>query len=182
MKQLLVISRGIDMLNSWVGKGATWLILVTVLISAGNALMRKFFGEGSNALLEIQWYFFAAVFTLGAGYAFLKNAHVRIDFLSNKFSSRTRNWIDVGGSLIFLLPLCYMMFTLTWPLLIQAYSTGEMSFNPGGLIRWPVYAMLPAGFSLLALQGLSELIKRLDFIFGDGPDVLAHDHAHDAIE
>ena len=182
MKQLLVISRGIDMLNTWIGKGATWLILATVVISAGNAMMRKFFGEGSNALLEIQWYFFAAVFTLGSGYAFLKNAQVCIGFLANKFSPRTRNWIDVGGILILLLPFSYMMFTLTWPLLTQAYESGEMSFNPGGLIRWPVYAMLPAGFSLLALQGLSELIKRLDFIFGDGPDVMAHDFAHDAVE
>jgi TRAP-type mannitol/chloroaromatic compound transport system permease small subunit len=174
MSLLLQLSRLIDGLSSLVGKLAMWLILATTLISAGNAIVRKTVGTSSNAWLEIQWYLFAAVFLLGAGYAFLRNAHVRIDFISSKFSDRTRNWIDIGGILIFLFPLCYLMATLTWPVLAQAYVSGEMSTNAGGLIRWPVYALIPLGFALLMLQGLSELIKRAAFLTGDGPDALSH--------
>lgn len=174
MSLLLQLSRLIDGLSSLVGKLAMWLILATTLISAGNAIVRKTLGTSSNAWLEIQWYLFAAVFLLGAGYAFLRNAHVRIDFISSKFSDRTRNWIDIGGIIIFLFPLCYLMITLTWPVLEQAYVTGEMSTNAGGLIRWPVYALIPLGFALLMLQGLSELIKRAAFLTGDGPDALSH--------
>ncbi len=113
MSLLLSLSRLIDGLSTLVGKLAMWLILATTLISAGNAIVRKTVGTSSNAWLEIQWYLFAAVFLLGAGYAFLKNAHVRIDFISSKFSDRTRNWIDIGGIIIFLFPLCYMMATLS---------------------------------------------------------------------
>ncbi|MCY1371985.1 Tripartite ATP-independent periplasmic transporter, DctQ component [compost metagenome] len=151
-----------------------WLILAATLISTGNALIRKIFGTSSNAWLEIQWYLFAAVFMLGGGYAFLRNAHVRIDFISSKFTDRTRNWIDIGGIIVFLFPLCYMMATLGWPLLVNAYVSGEMSSNSGGLIRWPVYALIPLGFGLLFLQGISELIKRFAFLSGQGPDVLSH--------
>jgi TRAP-type mannitol/chloroaromatic compound transport system permease small subunit len=99
---------------------------------------------------------------------------VRIDFLANKFNARGRNWVDVIGIIVFLFPLCYLMFTLAWPVLMQAYNSGETSFNPGGLIRWPLYAFIVVGFALLALQGLSELIKRIEFLYFDGPDVLAH--------
>ena len=158
---------------------AMWLILAATLISTGNALIRKIFGTSSNAWLEIQWYLFAAVFMLGGGYAFLRNAHVRIDFISSKFTDRTRNWIDIGGILVFLFPLCYMMVTLGWPLFINALESGEMSSNSGGLIRWPVYALIPLGFAILFLQGISELIKRLAFLTGNGPDVLAHDGPSD---
>lgn len=174
MQLLLRLSRLIDAISGFIGKIAMWLILSATLISAGNAIVRKVFGTSSNAWLEIQWYLFAAVFMLGGGYAFLRNAHVRIDFVSGKFSDRTRNWVDVGGILIFLFPLCYMMATLGWPLLVQAWTSGEMSSNAGGLIRWPMYALIPAGFSLLFMQGVSELIKRLAFLTGHGPDVLSH--------
>lgn len=174
MHSLLQFSRAVDALSAWIGRLVMWLILITTFISAGNAIVRKLFNNSSNALLEIQWYIFAAVFMLGAGYAFLRNAHVRIDFISSKFSARTRNWIDIGGIVIFMFPLCYMMITLSWPLFHNAWVSGEMSSNSGGLIRWPVYAMIPAGFGLLALQGFSELIKRVAFLKGIGPDALDH--------
>ncbi len=179
MTVFLRISSVIDLIAGWVGKLSLWLILATTFISAGNALMRKFFSISSNAWLEIQWYLFAAVFMLGAGYVFMRNAHVRIDFLSNRMSARTRNWIDIGGIVIFLWPLCYLMITLSWPVVSQAYESGEMSSNAGGLIRWPVFALIPAGFALLALQALSELIKRVAFLRGQGPDTLAHEELSD---
>lgn len=173
-------SRRIDSVNLFVGKITLWLILITTLISAGNAIVRKAFDTSSNALLEIQWYLFAAVFLLGAGYSFLKNAHVRIDFLASRFSPRTRNWIDVVGILCVLFPFCYMCITLSWPLVVQAYQSGEMSSNAGGLIRWPVYLMLPLGFVLLWLQAVSELFKRIEFLRGTGSDSLSDaDHKSD---
>ncbi|MFN3496602.1 MAG: TRAP transporter small permease subunit [Hydrogenophaga sp.] len=174
MPLLLRLSRLIDAFSDLIGKLAMWLILAATLISAGNAIIRKTLGTSSNAWLEIQWYLFAAVFMLGGGYAFLRNAHVRIDFISGKFSARTRNWIDVGGIVIFLFPLCYMMATLGWPVFYNAWVSGEMSSNSGGLIRWPVYFLIPLGFAFLALQGASELIKRIAFLTGHGPDILSH--------
>lgn len=179
MSFLLKISRLIDAFSDLIGKVVMWFILATTLISAGNAIVRKLFDSSSNALLEIQWYLFAAVFMLGSGYAFLRNAHVRIDFLSSRFSARGRNWVDVVGILIFLFPLCYMMATLGWPLFERAWVTGEMSSNSGGLIRWPVYGLIPLGFAILFLQGISELIKRLAFLTGNGPDVLAQEGPSD---
>ena len=175
MSFFLLISRGIDRLNQSVGLFTTWLILATTLISAGNAIVRKAFDLSSNALLEIQWYLFAAVFLLGAGYGLLKNSHVRIDFISGMLSPRMRNWIDVGGIVLALFPFCVICIYLSWPLFMQAFNTGEMSSNAGGLIRWPVYALVPAGFALLMLQGVSELIKRLAFLLGQGEDVLSSD-------
>lgn len=174
MLLLLRLSRLIDGLSDLIGKLAMWLILIATVISATNAIIRKTLDTSSNAWLEIQWYLFAAVFLLGGGYAFLRNAHVRIDFISSKFSARTRNWIDVGGIIVFLLPLCYLMIYEGWPLLVNAWESGEMSSNAGGLIRWPVYALIPLGFALLMLQGLSELVKRLAFLTGHGPDPLSH--------
>jgi TRAP-type mannitol/chloroaromatic compound transport system permease small subunit len=179
MPFLLKISRLIDAFSDLVGKLAMWLILATTLISAGNAIVRKIFDTSSNAFLEIQWYLFAAVFMLGGGYAFLRNAHVRIDFVSSKFSARGRNWVDVIGIVVFLFPLCYMMATLAWPLFANAYESKEMSSNAGGLIRWPVFLLIPVGFAVLALQGVSELIKRIAFLTGNGPDALAHDGPSD---
>ena len=175
MTFFLMISRGIDRVNQAVGLFTTWLILATTLISAGNAIVRKAFDLSSNALLEIQWYLFAAVFLLGAGYGLLKNSHVRIDFISGMLSPRMRNWIDVGGIVLALFPFCVICIYLSWPLFMQAFNTGEMSSNAGGLIRWPVYALVPAGFALLMLQGVSELIKRLAFLLGQGEDVLSSD-------
>ncbi|MEW6694718.1 MAG: TRAP transporter small permease subunit [Pseudomonadota bacterium] len=174
MNVLLQLSRAIDALNRAIGWLAMWLILAATLISAGNATVRRVFGTSSNAWLEVQWYLFAAVFMLGGGYAFLKNAHVRIDFISSKLSARARNWIDVVGIVVFILPLCYLMVSLGWPLFEGAWASGEMSSNAGGLVRWPVYALIPAGFVLLALQSLSELVKRIAFLTGRGPDALAH--------
>lgn len=179
MTFLLQISRLIDALTNRIGQLAMWFVLATTLISAGNAIVRKIFDTSSNAFLEIQWYLFAAVFMLGSGYAFLRNAHVRIDFISSKFSARGRNWVDIGGIVLFVFPLCYMMATLGWPLFMNALNSGEMSSNAGGLIRWPVYALIPAGFALLALQSVSELIKRIAFLAGNGPDVLAHEGPSD---
>lgn len=179
MQGLLKLSRAIDAINGVLGRGLTWLILVAVVISAANAIVRKAFNISSNAFLEIQWYLFASVFMLGAGYAFLKNAHVRIDFVAHHLSARARNWIDILGIILFLLPLCFLMADLAWPTFKNAWDSGEMSQNAGGLIRWPVYLLIPVGFALLALQGFSELIKRVAFLRGAGPDVIGHsDHGH----
>ena len=172
MNHLLSLSRLIDKISTGIGKLTMWLILAITLISAGNAIVRKAFDMSSNALLEIQWYLFAAVFMLSAGYGFLKNSHVRIDFISSKLSYRARNWIDVVGILAVLMPFCLIMIALSWPLFTKALASGEMSQNAGGLIRWPVYGLVPLGFALLLLQGVSELIKRVAFLTGAGPDVL----------
>ena len=172
MTPFLSLSRLIDKINTGVGKFTMWLILATTLISAGNALVRKTFNSSSNGLLEIQWYLFAAVFLLGAGYGFLRNSHVRIDFISSKLSDRTRNWIDVVGIVLVLIPFCLITISLGWPFFLQALTSGEMSQNAGGLIRWPAYALIPLGFLLLLLQAFSELIKRIAFLKGLGPDVL----------
>lgn len=175
MNALLQWSRWVDALNRAIGKITIWLVLITTLISAGNAIVRKIFDSSSNALLEIQWYLFAAVFLLGAGYGLLNNAHVRIDFLANRLSARTRNWIDVGGIVLALIPFCMLSIALSWPMFMQAFVSGEMSSNAGGLIRWPVYLLIPVGFALLLLQSLSELVKRLAFLRGQGPDTLTHE-------
>lgn len=167
---LLKFSQYVDALSRLIGKVVIWFILATTVISAVNAIARKAFSIGSNAFLEIQWYLFAAVFMLGAGYAFLQNAHVRIDVLANKLSQRTRNYVDIVGIIVFLLPLCYFMISFSWPVVERAYVSGEVSSNAGGLIRWPVYLLMPAGFFLLLLQGISELIKRIAFLMGLIPD------------
>jgi TRAP-type mannitol/chloroaromatic compound transport system permease small subunit len=174
MKFLLKLSSLIDWFNDRLGQGLMWLILAAVLISAGNAIVRKLFNMSSNALLEVQWYLFAAVFLLGAGYTFLKNAHVRIDFVSSRLSPRMRNWIDIIGIVLFLTPLCWLLIQMSWPLFVNAWESGEMSQNAGGLIRWPVYLLLPLGMTFLLLQGASELIKRFAFLRGFIPDPLAH--------
>lgn len=177
MNGLLGVSRLIDRLSEWVGKATMWLILAVTLISAINAIIRKAFDVSSNAWLEVQWYLFAAVFLLGAGYVFLKNAHVRIDFISTRLSPQTRNWIDIFGIIFFLVPLCLLIIQLSWPLFYNAFVTGESSSNAGGLIRWPVYALLPLGFALLLLQAISELIKRIAFLRGLIPDPLESETA-----
>ncbi|MCE1163382.1 MAG: TRAP transporter small permease subunit [Thiomonas sp.] len=166
MNALLALSRGIDWLNERVGRFALWLILGSAIISALNAVVRKAFDYSSNAFLEIQWYLFAGVFLLAAGYTFLHNEHVRIDVLSSKLSPRGRNWIDIIGIVFFLFPFVYETVRLSLPTVINAITSGEMSSNAGGLIRWPVYILVPIGFSLLGLQGVSELIKRVAFLRG----------------
>ena len=179
MTPLLSLSRLIDGMSNLIGRAMMWFLLATTLISAFNAIIRKVFNISSNAFLEIQWYLFAAVFMLGSGYAFLKNAHVRIDFISSKFSARGRNIVDVIGIIVFVFPLCYLMVKLSWPVFENAWVSGEMSSNAGGLVRWPVYGVIPLGFVILAMQAVSELIKRVAFLTGNGPDVLAHDGPSD---
>ena len=170
MNPLLSFSRLVDWINDKAGKLTFALVFASVFISAGNAVVRKVFDYSSNAWLEIQWYLFAGVFLLGAGYTFLHNEHVRIDVISSRLSKRAQIWIDILGILFFLLPFCFMAVRLSLPVVINAIASGEMSSNAGGLIRWPVYVLLPIGFSLLALQGLSELIKRIAFLMGIAPD------------
>jgi TRAP-type mannitol/chloroaromatic compound transport system permease small subunit len=166
LNALLKLSAGVDAMSDQVGRLIRWLVLGSVLISAGNAIVRKAFNYSSNGLLEIQWYLFAAVFLLGAGFAFMRNVHVRIDFISSKLSKRTNTWIDIAGIVVFLIPLCVIMAWLSWPLFANALRSGEMSQNAGGLIRWPAYLLMPLGFALLLLQAASELVKRFAFLRG----------------
>lgn len=170
MSALLNLSRLIDRLNEWVGRWVSWLVLAAVLISAGNAVVRKAFSLSSNGLLEIQWYLFAAVFLLAGGYTLLRNEHVRIDVVVHRFSRRTQVKVEIFGLLAFLFPFVVTVIALVWPLVVKAYVSGEMSSNAGGLIRWPVFALVPAGFALLGLQGLSELVKRVAFLRGLADD------------
>ena len=167
---LLKFSNAVDWLNAQVGKYVIWLIFAATAISAVNAIVRKVFDASSNAFLEAQWYLFAWSFLAAAGYTLLHREHVRIDVLNSRFSKRTQVWIDIIGFAFFLTPLCIVVLYLGTPLAIQMYQTGEMSGNSGGLIRWPVWAALPVGFTLLMLQGWSELIKRIAFLRGEGPD------------
>ena len=170
MNFLLSLSKRIDRLSEWVGRWVAWLVLAAVLISTGNAIMRKAFNMSSNAFLEVQWYLFAAVFLLASGYTLLRQEHVKIDVVSGRFSKRTQIWIDIVGICVFLLPFTCMITKLAMPLVTNAYETQEVSSNAGGLIRWPVFALLPTGMLLLALQALSELIKRIAFLQGLVPD------------
>lgn len=170
MQPLLKLSSFIDGVNERLGKATTWLVLIVVLISAGNAVMRYAINWSSNAYLEIQWYLFSAIFLLCAGYTLMKNEHVRIDIISGRFTAKTRAWIDVFGIVLFLFPMTYLFIVLGWPFFMMSYSGGEMSANAGGLIRWPVKILLPIGFVFLLLQGISELIKRIAFIKDLIPD------------
>jgi TRAP-type mannitol/chloroaromatic compound transport system permease small subunit len=167
---LLQLSRAIDRLNEWVGRWLGWLVLAAVLISAINAVVRKLFNMSSNAFLEIQWYLFAAVFLCAAGYTLLRQEHVKIDVVLHRFTRRTQIKIEIFGILAFLLPFVFVVINLVLPLVFKALATGEMSSNAGGLIRWPVYALIPLGFGLLGLQGVSELIKRITFLMGLSDD------------
>ena len=170
MQALLKLSRAIDGLNAFVGKYVIWLIFASTIISALNAVVRKVFNYSSNGFLEVQWYLFAWSFLVAAGYTLLHREHVRIDVLNSRLSKRTQVWIDIIGFALFLTPLCIMVLYMGIPMLISKYQSGEISGNPGGLIRWPVWAALPVGFGLLMLQGWSELIKRIAFLRGLGPD------------
>lgn len=176
MTLLLKLSQLIDWLNERVGKGAFWLVLFMTLISAGNATYRFIFNDSSNGMLEIQWYLFAAVFLLCSPYTLQKNEHVRIDVLSGKFGPRANAVIDIIGTLFFLLPMVIVVMWLSLPLVAESYKIHEYSANAGGLIRWPVKILLPIGFALLALQGVSELIKRIAFLQG----LIADPNAKDA--
>jgi TRAP-type mannitol/chloroaromatic compound transport system permease small subunit len=182
MQGLLTLSGLIDRMNHAIGKATTWLILIVVIISAGNALFRYAFNWSSNGLLEIQWYLFSAVFMLCASYVLFKNEHIRIDVVTGRFSQRAQNWIDVFGLVVFLLPMVLITLYFSWPVFMNAWTSGEVSPNPGGLVRWPVRLMLPVGCFLLTLQGISELIKRLAFLSGTGPDPLQKEKGPSAEE
>lgn len=170
MQALLTFSRAIDWLNAQVGKAVIWLIFAATVISALNAVVRKVFNYSSNGFLEVQWYLYAWSFLIAAGYTLLHREHVRIDVLNSRLSKRTQVWIDIIGFIFFLTPLCLVAIYLCAPMVIEKYQSAEMSGNPGGLIRWPVWLALPIGFALLMLQGWSELIKRIAFLRGQGPD------------
>lgn len=169
MEALLKLSVVVDALNERIGQAAKWLVLLSVLVSAGNALFRYGFNMSSNAWLEIQWYMFALVFLLGAGYTLKHNGHVRIDVLHGRFSPRTKAWVDLIGSLFFLMPTAVLIAWLGWAGFADSYAIGEMSPDAGGLLRWPIKLAIPIGFALLALQGVSEAIKRAAFLAGKGP-------------
>ena len=166
MQALLALSKGIDRLNAFVGKYSIWLIFAATFISAANAIVRKVFDTSSNAFLEVQWYLFAWSFLIAAGYTLLHREHVRIDVINSRLSKKTQVWIDIIGFALFLTPLCITILWLSTPVAIQMYQSGEVSGNPGGLIRWPVWAAIPVGITLLMLQGWSELIKRFAFLQG----------------
>ena len=170
MRGLLKFSNAVDWLNAQVGRWVIWLILGSTIISAINALVRKIFNTSSNAYLEVQWYLFAGAFLLASGYTLLQGEHVKIDVVSSHFSRRKQVWIDIIGFAFFLTPLCLVVLFFGIPFFLQGLRSGEMSSNAGGLVRWPVYALMPAGFILLLLQGLSELVKRIAFLRGLIPD------------
>lgn len=167
MRLLLAFARLIDYVNECVGRAVAWLVLVAVLVSAGNALMRYAFSMSSNAWLEIQWYLFSAIFLLGAGWALKRNAHVRIDVAYTRLSPRAQALIDILGGIFFLMPMALLILYLSWPMFMQSYAGHEVSGDAGGLVRWPVKLLIPAGFALLVLQGLSEIFKRIAFLSGE---------------
>ena len=170
MNALLNLSRRIDALTERIGQAALWLVLVVVLISAANAMMRYTINYSSNAYLEIQWYLFGMIFLSCGGYTFMRNEHVRIDLISGRFSKRGQTWIDIFGILFFLMPMAVAIMVLSWPVFIHAIESSEMSNSAGGLIVWPARLMIPAGFLLLIVQAISELIKRVGFLRGLCPD------------
>ncbi len=178
MPFLLSLARGIDAVNGLVSRTVMWLVLVAILVSAGNAVTRKLFNLSSNAFLEAQWYLFSAVFLLAAAHTLARGEHVKIDLLYGRLQRRTQVWIEIFGTIFFLFPFCLVTIVTVWPVVADKIASGETSANAGGLPMWPVWLMIPVGFILLAVQGFSELIKRFAFLSGAGPDpVLAHEAA-----
>jgi TRAP-type mannitol/chloroaromatic compound transport system permease small subunit len=178
VKALLGFSRLVDAFNERVGRLVSWLILAAVVISAGNATIRYSLDMSSNAWLELQWYLFAAVFLLCSGYTLQRNEHIRIDVLFGHYSKRTQAWIDLLGTLFFLLPMAIIILDLSIPVFVNAWQSGEVSGNAGGLIRWPARILVPIGFTLLVLQGLAEAIKRAAYLAGYIEDPGTQAHAH----
>jgi len=170
MQGLLGLARLVDALNDRIGRTVYWLVLAAVLLSAGNAIVRKVFSVSSNAYLEAQWYLFSAVFLLCAGYTLLRNEHVRIDIITGRLSPKAQAWIDIFGTVLFLMPVAVLIMWLSWPYFMRGYTEHEISGSAGGLVLWPARLLLPVGFALLVLQGLSELVKRVAFVTGRGPD------------
>ena len=181
MKPLLALSRAIDLANEHIGRLVYWCVLIVALISAANATSRYALNRASNAWLELQWYLFAAIFLLCSGYTLLHNEHIRIDVVSSRLSRRAQIWIDIFGLLFFLLPMTLFILWLSWPIFMNAWTSGEVSGNAGGLVRWPARLLIPVGFFLLSLQGFSELIKRIAYLRGLIPDPVEK-HADPALE
>jgi TRAP-type mannitol/chloroaromatic compound transport system permease small subunit len=181
MAGLLALSRAIDRMNEFIGKWVSWLILAAVLVSATNAVIRKAFNMSSNAWLELQWYLFGAAFLLAAAYTLKQNEHIRIDVVYGLFSRRVQHWIDLFGHAFFLMPFVLLMIYYFIPYVSLSYRSGEVSTNAGGLIIWPAKSLLLIGFFLLALQGISEIIKKIAIMRGDmddpNPFVSAHEQA-----
>ncbi len=175
MNALLGFSRGVDAMNALFGRVADWLVLSACAISAGNAAMRYGFSLSSNAWLEVQWYLFAGTVMLGAAYTLKRNEHVRVDLVYGWVGQRTKLWIDVFGIIFFLLPAMILLTWMTWPFFVDSWMRGETSSNAGGLLRWPVKILLPLGFALVTLQGLSELVKRIAALRGMDASVVRLD-------
>ena len=180
MGALLTLSRWIDVANERIGKTVYWLVLVAVLVSAGNAIIRKTLNMSSNAFLELQWYLFSAIFLFCSGYTLLRNEHVRIDVVNGRFSHKAQAWIDIFGTVFFLMPMALVFIYLSWPVFVRTYTHGEISTNAGGLLIWPARLLVPIGFTLLFAQGVSELIKRVAFVAGKGPDPVTRHDPHAA--
>ncbi|HEX6635258.1 MAG TPA: TRAP transporter small permease subunit [Usitatibacter sp.] len=178
MQTLLRIARAVDALNELVGRWVYWLVLVVALESAGNAIVRKVFDWSSNSLLELQWYLFSAIFLLCAGWTLKRNDHVRIDIIQGRLAPRTQAWIDVFGTVFFLGPMVALFFWLSIPWFWRSFTEHEVSGSAGGLVFWPARILVPIGFGLLALQALSELVKRIAFLAGKGPDPIERHEAH----
>src|SRR4051794_21892624 len=181
IRALLVFSRGVDWLNEHIGRLMYWGVLIMVLVSAANATSRYALNMASNAWLELQWYLFAVVFLLCSGYTLLHNEHIRIDVVSSRLSRRAQIWIDIFGMVFFLLPMAIYITWASWPIFMNAWTSGEVSGSAGGLVRWPARLLVPVGFCLLSLQGISELIKRIAYLKGLIPDPVEH-HEDPALE
>jgi len=170
LNALLALSRLIDRINERIGRTVMWLVLVAVAVSAINAIVRKVFNMSSNAFLEAQWYMFSAIFLLCSAYTLQRNEHIRIDVIAGKLSKRAQTWIDILGTIFFLTPMALLIMVLSWKVFTMSYISNEVSTNAGGLPIWPARVLVPIGFFLLLLQGLSELIKRFAFLKGLIPD------------
>ncbi len=167
MKNLLGVAHGIDKINAWWGKVAVWAIFISCMVSAGNATVRYLISRSSNAWLEVQWYLFAVNVMLGAAFVLKVNEHVRVDVIYGRLPPRGRAWVDLLGLIFFMMPGVLLVGWMALPWALDAYATGEMSSNAGGLLRWPVKLVIPLGFFFLALQGLSEIIKRIAYLRGE---------------
>ena len=170
MTALISLSRAIDKANELIGKAVAWLILASIIISATNAVSRKAFSLSSNAWLEAQWYLFSAAFLLASAWTLMSNEHVRVDLLYSRIGRRGQIYIDIVGTVLFLLPFCLIVVWLSWPVFLAKLASGESSNNTGGLVLWPAWMLIPLGYTSLGIQGISELIKRIAWLRGDLPD------------
>ncbi len=180
MGVFLAISRGIDYVNTRLGKVMAWLIVVAVTVSTTNAIIRKLLNQSSNAWLELQWYLFGAVFLFCAAWTLIVNEHIRIDIVNNLFSKRRRNWIDLIGHVFALVPFCIVMIWTSIPFFLTSYRLGERSFSAGGLPQWPAKLLVPVAFTILLIQAVSEIIKRIAIMQGAMPDPYDAPHVHAA--